>query len=414
MSASTNLDQATEPWARRSAVSAAADASAVPHRGFAPAEFHERLTRAQQMLDDAGLDALLITTEAEFRYFTGFLTQFWQSPTRPWFLVVPVHGQPTAVIPSIGHPPMAETWIADIRTWSSPQPDDEGVSLLAETMREILGSDARVGLPMGPETALRMPLADYHRLQGALQDFSFHDATDVVKRLRMVKSEAEIQKISYICGITSDVFDVVPKIATPGLPLVEIFRAVKIELLQKGADDVPYLVGAASPGGYDNVISPPDSAPIVAGDVLMLDTGAVFDGYFCDFDRNFSIGAASQAVKRGYSTLFEATDAALDIVRPGTTAGDLFRAMQAVIADNGYDCGNVGRLGHGLGMQLTEWPSHTAADETVLTPGMVLTLEPSLEMSPGQGMVHEENFVLREDGPHLLSRRAPAQIPEVL
>lgn len=356
----------------------------------------------------------MITTEAEFRYFTGFLTQFWQSPTRPWFLVVPATGQPTAVVPGIGYPPMAETWIEDIRTWTSPQPDDEGISLLAETMTEILGNEARVGVPMGPETTLRMPLADYHRLQNILAGFSFHDATEVVKSLRMVKSEAEIEKIGHICRIASDVFDLVPGIATIGRPLVEVFRAVKIELLQHGADDVPYLVGAASPGGYDNVISPPDNSPLAAGDLLMIDTGTVFDGYFCDFDRNYSIGAASQATKHGYATLFEATNAALAIARPGRTAGDLFRAMQKVIVGKGYDCGNVGRLGHGLGMQLTEWPSHTNADETVLLPGMVLTLEPSLDMSPGRGMVHEENFVVRENGPQLLSRRAPDQLPEVL
>lgn len=386
---------------------------AAPQRGFPTAEFVHRLTRAQQLMAESGLDALLITTEAEFRYFTGFLTQFWQSPTRPWFLLVPASGQPTAVIPGIGYPPLAQTWIEDIRTWTSPQPEDEGVSLLAETMHEILGDRARVGVPMGPETTLRMPLADYDRLRTMVPGFSFNDATEVVKTLRMVKSEAEIEKIAHICRIASDVYDLVPSIATAGQPLVETFRSVKIELLKHGADDVSYLVGASAPGGYDNVISPPGNRPLTDGDVLMIDTGTIYDGYFCDFDRNWAIGTADRAAKHGYATLFEATNAALEIARPGATAGDLFRAMQKVIVGNGYACGNVGRLGHGLGMQLTEWPSHTNADETVLVPGMVLTLEPSLDMKPGQGMVHEENFVLRNNGPQLLSRRAPEQLPEV-
>ncbi|MGY2747620.1 M24 family metallopeptidase [Arthrobacter sp. UYCu723] len=384
-----------------------------PRRGFDDNEFESRLVRAQHLMAEAGLDALFLTTEPEFRYFTGFLTQFWQSPTRPWFLLVPANGRPTAVVPGIGYPPIAQTWIDDIRSWTSPQPEDEGVSLLAETMREVLGDHARVGVPMGPETTLRMPLKDYSRLRGMLQGFSFHDATGVVKSLRMVKSEAEIEKIAHVCRIASDVFDLVPGIAAAGQPLIETFRAVKIELLKRGADDVPYLVGAAAPGGYDNVISPPGNRALTDGDVLMIDTGTVYDGYFCDFDRNYAIGSADRAAAHGYATLFEATNAALDIARPGVTSGDLFRAMQKVIVDNGYACGNVGRLGHGLGMQLTEWPSHTDTDETVLVPGMVLTLEPSLDMKPGQGMVHEENFVLRENGPQLLSRRAPEQLPEV-
>ena len=84
-----------------------------------------------------GLDALLLTTEPEVRYFTGFLTQFWQSPTRPWFLVVPAAGKPVAVIPAIGAACMRRTWLEDIRTWASPNPEDEGVSLLAEALREL-------------------------------------------------------------------------------------------------------------------------------------------------------------------------------------------------------------------------------------------------------------------------------------
>jgi Xaa-Pro aminopeptidase len=62
-------------------------------------------------------------------------------------------------------------------------------------------------------------------------------------------------------------------------------------------------------------------------------------------------------------------------------------------------------------MQLTEWPSHTYFDETVLAPGMVLTLEPGLNIAAGKMMVHEENIVIREDGSELLTRRAPIELP---
>ena len=74
------------------------------------------------------------------------------------------------------------------------------------------------------------------------------------------------------------------------------------------------------------------------------------------------------------------------------------------------DAGSVGRLGHGLGMQLTEHPSHAAFDDTVLEIGMVLTLEPGYEFAPGKMMVHEENIVVRENGPELLSVRADREI----
>ena len=98
--------------------------------GFERREFEARLARAQAAMRDDELDALVVTTAPNVRYFTGFNTQFWESPTRPWFIVVPRQGAVIAVIPEIGLPGMAETWVEDIRGWPAPRPDDDGVSLL--------------------------------------------------------------------------------------------------------------------------------------------------------------------------------------------------------------------------------------------------------------------------------------------
>ncbi|MEM7242600.1 MAG: aminopeptidase P family N-terminal domain-containing protein, partial [Pseudomonadota bacterium] len=116
-------------------------------RGFPPSEFEARTKAAQVLMQDAGLDALLLTTETEFRYFAGFLTRFWESPTRPWFLIIPSTGKPVAVISSIGAPLMGATWVRDIRTWVSPDLSDDGISLLADTLMELTPNDARIGLP---------------------------------------------------------------------------------------------------------------------------------------------------------------------------------------------------------------------------------------------------------------------------
>ena len=229
----------------------------------------------------------------------------------------------------------------------------------------------------------------------------------------MVKSEAEIEKLAHICAIGSASFARVPQIVTEGMPLEEVFRSFRREALAQGADDVPYLVGGADQGGYSDVISPPSRRPLQAGDILMLDTGATWDGYFCDFDRNFAIGPASDAARRAHDVLWRATQAGLEAAKPGNTCRDLFQAMQAVIAELDDQGGDIGRLGHGLGMQLTEQPSHAAFDETELKPGMVLTLEPSLSHGEGLMMVHEENIVLRAGGAELLSTRAPQELPVI-
>lgn len=134
----------------------------------------------------------------------------------------------------------------------------------------------------------------------------------------------------------------------------------------------------------------------------MLDTGLVWDGYFCDFDRNFSVGPPSEGVQQAHTTLVEATQAAFAVAKPGAVISDLFAAMNAVVNPMG-DTMEAGRLGHGLGMQLTEWPSIIPADHTPLEPGMVLTLEPSVPLPNGKLMVHEENIVIRGAGAQWLS-----------
>lgn len=382
-----------------------------PERGFPPAELETRTARAQALMAEAGIDILLLTTEPEFRYFSGFLTQFWQSPTRPWFLLVPAEGKPVAVVPSIGAECLARTWLDDVRSWPSPRPEDEGLTLLADAVLELAGPKARVGVPMGPETHLRMPLADHARLVDRLESGAFLDAGAIVRELRMTKSAAEIGKIAHVCALVSDVFEALPGFVSTGMSEAEIFRAFRIECLQRGADDVPYLVGGAAPGGVGDIISPPSSRRTEPGDVLMLDTGATFDGYYCDFDRNYAFERADDDARRAYATVRAAVDAGFAAARPGVACAELFHAMQAVLERGGALGNDVGRLGHGLGMQLTEWPSLRPGDETVIRPGMVLTLEPGMTFRPGRVMVLEENIVIGEDGPAWLTRPAPAELP---
>jgi len=378
-------------------------------RGFPVSEFETRVQKAQGMMRDAKMDALLFMTEREFTYFSGFQSNFWQSPTRPWFLIIPAQGKPIAVIPSIGENALLLSWIDDVRIWASPNPQDEGISLLADTLKGLANN--RVGVPMGAETHMRMPANDVEMLRSSLGAVQMVDATDIVRSLRMVKSEREIAKHKHICGLVSDAYETIGARVRAGMSEREILAAHRLDVLARGADTVPYIVATAGVDGTDDAIRFPNDRPLNVGDVLFIDTGAEIDGYYSDFDRNFAIGRASDATKRAYDLAYRATDTGIAAVRPGVRACDVWQAMADVLASGGAQGGGVGRMGHGVGLHNTEWPSLMATDRTVLQDGMILAIEPGYDFAPGKMMLHEENVIVRADGAELISRRAPRDIP---
>jgi Xaa-Pro dipeptidase len=384
----------------------------VPVRGFTVGEFEARLSRAQSIMRDDGFDALVVCSPHNVRYFSGFDSQFWESPTRPWFIVIPANGAPIAVIPEIGAPAMALTWLDDIRTWPAPRPGDDGVGLLAGVLGSLPRHSGRIGFELGREHSLRMPVMDFLALRDRL-DSDLTDGSACLWRIRMVKSQAEIEKIRHICTIASAAYENLPALVSASDSEREAARKVRIDLSHRGADATPFLPCISGPGGVAQIVCGPGDRRFEPGDIVFFDTGSTFDGYFCDFDRNYAVGQVSDAALRANEAMWLATQAGIAAVRPGATTDDVFAAMAKVIEDAGSLGNNVGRLGHGLGLQLTEPPSHMPGDGTVIEEGMVLTIEPGIEYAPARMIVHEENVVVTGDGAALLTRRAPRELPRL-
>ncbi|SAL04304.1 methionine aminopeptidase, type I [Caballeronia calidae] len=357
------------------------------------------------------LDALVLTAPSNFRYFTGLDSQFWESPARPWFLVIPASGVSLAVIPAIAEVAVRQCFVGSIQSWPSPRPEDEGVTLLASVLQSVSRRFGRIGFELGRESALRMPVLDFMRVRELLSGVEVVDGSPCIWNVRNIKSQAEIEKIRAAAGIVSRAFEVVPSYAKTGMTEAEVCRDLTIDVLRGGAHTVPYVACASGEGGYDQIIARGSSKAIRDGDVLIMDVGATVDGYFCDFDRNYAVGRVSDAALRAQDAVWRATEAGIAAARPGLKVSDLWKTMMAVLHEAGMRGNNAGRLGHGLGLQLTEPPSHCEADEAVLKPGMVITIEPGMEYAPGKLIVHEENIAITEDGfPDLLTVRAPREM----
>ncbi len=378
--------------------------------------YARRCQQLQTLMRQRGIDVVLLTTEPEFLYFCGFATPFWKSPTRSWFLLLRQSGAPIAIVPTIGESLINRCYIEKAYGRQSPHPSDEGIELLASQLTNGNNNTTlTIGIMQGRQSYLRLPQSDYQQLQTCLPMAKWVDVTPEVHAIRHRKEAVEIQKIKQVCEIVCDAFDNIDNWLTVGMTSREIHRRFKIDCLARGVDDVAYLVGGLGNGGYRDIISPPDDTLAQVGDVLMLDVGCVIDGYFCDFDRNFVIGQSNKTLQKAYQSLWQSTEVGLQTAKHGMKCSDVFAAMYDVLATAGYTnntpTATTPRFGHGLGIELTETPSLTSWDNTVLETGMVITLEPSLDYGDGFVMVHEENIAIEANGCQLLTRRAPQQFP---
>ncbi len=378
---------------------------------FPKEEYLKRLDNIHKKLENENIDAIVITSPANFRYFSGLDSNFWESPTRPWFLIISKNGKIKALVPSIGLSAIESTFIKDIEVWQSPNPKDEGTSLLKKIIKTF-PKNSNIGFELGMETYLRMSVKEFLKIKKDLQEYNFIDSTNIVWSLRKIKSDLEIKNIEKICSITSKVFNNLINKISLGMSEREIATIFKKDLMNNGVDYIMYLSCASGINGYNQIICNPSEKKIGDGDILIIDTGSTLNGYYCDFDRNFGFGNINQKSLDAYNKLWDATEKTLEIIKPGISCKEVYESLSKNLFSSNFKS-NVGRMGHGFGLQLTEPPSIMIDDNTILEKNMILALEPSIEIENDLMLVHEENILITQNGNRLLTSRTPKELPVI-
>ncbi|ESZ08018.1 hypothetical protein X735_30620 [Mesorhizobium sp. L2C085B000] len=392
---------------------------------FEVVEYENRLEAAQTLMLRDRLDAILITSEDHFRYFTGFNSPTWVNLTRPRYAVLPCQGEIILIIPtSNSEIALRTSWVRDVRTWISPRPEDDGISLLRDAISSVPLRYGRVGAELGPESRLTMPAGDFLRLGREISSTELVDAYPLLRELLMRKSATEVEKIRAIGQIASSAYEALPALLRAGMSIREACTSFRHELLERGAEASPYVIGVAERFGYPCINLDPSAKKISEGDVLVIDTGSTRHGYFCDFNREYAFGPLNEKLRRIYEIVWNATEVGINATEPGRTMGDIWQQMSDSMQQASGAFGlpfepfELGRMGHGLGLRMCESPSIAPGVDTVVEPGMVLTIEPSMAYQidvDGETRryvsVHEENIAVTSNGVSLLNRRAPREMP---
>ena len=170
-----------------------------------------------------------------------------------------------------------------------------------------------------------------------------------------------------------------------------------------GADGVAFPVDIAAGPTAASPHAVPGDRVVQEGDLVLVDAGALVDGYCSDCTRTFAVGEVSDSLRELYDLVRRAQQAGLDAVRPGASGRDVDAAARAMIADAGYGENFGHGLGHGLGLLVHEAPVLRPESEDVLAAGHVVTVEPGIYLSGVAGVRIEDLVVVTDDGAEVLT-----------
>jgi Xaa-Pro aminopeptidase len=382
-----------------------------PLAWFDAAEQAARAERARAAMAAAGLDALWLTAEANYIYLSGHQTGMFAIKSRPLSLLLPREGEPALVIARSHLPQAAATsWVSDQRGYDGFE--GEAIALLAALARERGLAGARIGAELGHEQRLGVSPLGFDHLRALLPGVEWRDAAPLLWRLRARKSAAEVARLAEAGAATGRAYRAALARAAAGVSERELRAAFVAGAVEAGADRAGFFFVHSGNGAYQPSDGTPTERRLAVGDLLWMDAGAVCRGYWADYTRMAAVGQATPEQRRRYELVFRASRAVLSAVRPGVPVAELARLCAEHLASAGEALGTASRIGHGIGLDLTEPPSLNESDPTRLEPGMALAIEPTI-VAPSGRFVVEENLVVTEDGFELLSEPASPELPVV-
>jgi len=383
---------------------------------FTADEYQHRLAGLRALMRAGDVDAVLLTTESNHRYFTGHVTHRWSHKYTGIFALLPVEGEAILIVTPMEASMCAQdSWIETIRVFPAVHAM-QGVDAITQAVGELGLARGRIGTELGGMDWMRMPYQDFRQLQSDLPGIDFVDASPMMWQLRARKSKAEVDRIRAAVAITDEVYEALFATIKPGMTEREVYQFLAVEHLNRGAE----LPGSISmspciPGSQrvsDQTLRRPTDRPLVSGELITQDAGGVYRGYWSDYTRMFALESASNTHAQLYRVIYDCLQAAIEATRPGAPIADLVRASNAVLRQQGHIdyADSVTGIGHATGLDIIEPPFIDIADDVLLEEGMVLTIEPGL-FAEGAFFMLEEDVLVTEHGAEVLSAPAPAALP---
>ena len=365
---------------------------------------HERVLRDARR---AGVDALIVLAPANTYYVSGFRAITYSRP-----VLVVVSEQPVLIIPELeeSHARLRSA-IRTIRTYSDmalggltgKSTSQLAIDLTVDVMRDLGLRGKRVGFEPTSFTV------DGHAYLSQAWGEPLVPVKGLVERQRTVKDEEELHLIRVGCELAEHGMRVEVDDSVPGATEVEIMARGNAAMLEVAARRFPdlHITSGSRPVSGEKAVLPhsiPSGRRLRRGDVVIHGTGCVVEGYYSEDERTIFVGPPTSEQRRLFDVMVRAQQAAIDAIRPGVKCKEIDRAARGVIEQAGCGPQFTHRTGHGIGIDIHEAPYFSASDETVLQPGMVMSVEPGIYVDGVGGFRHSDTIIVAESGADVLTK----------
>jgi len=335
----------------------------------------------------AAIDAAIIISKHNRRYFTGF-----ESTDGLLFVT-----RTRAVL------------FVDSRYIEAAHSQAQGceVVLLENRSKQLklLASDC--GIKTAGVEAYELPIADFERLKENLPEINVdggNELSELINRLRMIKTDEEIKNIRQAQKITDAAFEHILAFIKPGVAERDLALEIEYFMKKNGATAPSFDLIVVSGENSSRPHGVPSERRLQNGDFITMDTGAIFNGYCSDMTRTVALGGVTSGMKHVYDTVLKAQLEAEKVVTSGVVCSEVDKISRDIIYNAGYKgCFGHG-LGHSLGLEIHEEPRLSPQCEDVLAENMLMTVEPGIYLEGKFGVRIEDLVIVKKDGCEILTK----------
>jgi Xaa-Pro aminopeptidase len=374
---------------------------------FPAAEYQDRVNRLTAQMDKKGINAVILTSDENTYYFSGFKSIVWASKvSTPGVLVITKDGDMMIASSKNGMETVKVTsCVDDIRYYGKDSPYQNYSEAILSILQEKKLLKGKIGLELGKGHKMHLNYYDSQDLFKGLSDSEVVDGAEILWNVRMIKSALEIEKLRTCCKINIASIEKGLRLVKEGTTELELYRTILQEYFRLGAEFTLPIGVRAGEERYSQGNCPPSQRPIGKGDIILVDGGPVYKGYFSDIIREAVIGKPTDYQLDMFNTAREACYIGINQVKPGVPINLVCKAVDDYMDNSRYAHINVYKnwCGHAIGVGVHEFPMLDSSTTLELQPGMVFAIEPYIYQEGVGSLGIEENILVTENGCEILT-----------